>query len=690
MNDLPVFLCGARRFSLHVSAFLLIIWLGNLGCSSHEPVNEVILARFDFSNAIDDINYGKLYGSDLALHWFAEGWSRNPSEHGTWAIGPSSAVQLYLLGRDCRLTIVCSTSDDLAAEGQLLTLAINGQEVGQLPLVQPWQEYTFQTRLPDAVLIQGFNQISFTPNTHRVSENTQEGEDGRPLSFRLHSLLVAGMLNPAQKKAWYGLTAASIPISGWQHVTLPPAVPEDHATGRDPYSSTEVERSAEAGSTGAVERPATAEHMADSGRPDILVFLLDAARPDHFGCYGYERNTTPNIDALAADGLRFSQVFSTASYTRCAVPSLLTGFSWRDHKVIQGRNGEIFGDALADSFLTLAELLQASGYYTVSYSSNPNFSFATNTHQGFHEFVEVWKTTGGKENTPEWTAELFDRRLAEGFAAGPILCYFHMRPPHEPYLPGPTHDLWPVQGNTEKIDGSLASIKRLDGARCDFNAAERDRLVALYDGNLHRIDAVVGHILDAWRGLHRDRPHVILVVSDHGEAFGEHCRFSHNSTVYDEMTRIPLIVAPRKACTTLAPARDQLLAITDLMPMLLHLTGTPLPPGSSWPRRFLEVFADPTTPRPAVAIRTIRGVEHVGLRTDRYLAFWNGWSCQELYDLAEDPDATRNLRPARGQLYISLMASLNAILSGSVAAGPALEADLSEEDLQTLKSLGYL
>jgi len=237
---------------------------------------------------------------------------------------------------------------------------------------------------------------------------------------------------------------------------------------------------------------------------------------------------------------------------------------------------------------------------------------------------------------------------------------------------------------------SLASIQRLDRARCDFNTADRDRLAALYDGNLHRVDAVVGHILDAWRGLHRDRPQVIVVVSDHGEAFGEHCRFSHNSTVYDEMTRIPLIVAPRAACTTLAPARDQLLAITDLMPMLLHITSTPLPPGSSWPRRFLEVFADAAAPRPAVAIRSIRGVEHVGLRTDRYLVFWNGWSRQELYDLSQDPDAERNLRPERGNLYISLMASLNAILSGSGDTSPALEADLSAEDLQTLKSLGYL
>lgn len=651
---------------------LTIILLGGSGCS-RGPTQEIVLARYDFANSLAEFAYGRLYGSDRARHWFASGWARLPNEKGVWAVGPSSEILLYLVGRDCRLTFVLSTSDDLVAAGQDVTLAVNGNDLGSVHFTRAWDQVVLEASIPDDILTQGFNRITLTPAGHRPERDGPVDEDTRPLSFWLHSLLAVGRLDRAQLRTWQGLDTGPIPPRDWQVMDLPALNEETDQNEHDAAPSSSLTRKSMRGQP-----------------PDILVFLLDAARPDHFGCYGYERNTTPAIDALAADGLVFTNVLSTAAYTRCAVPSLLTGFSWRDHRVIYGSTGEDHGDALSDSFLTLPELLRASGYRTLAYSSNPNFSVATNTHQGFDEFTEVWKTTEGKPNEPEWTATLFDRRLAAGLDDGPVLCYFHMQPPHEPYQPGDKHDLWPVPGHDLKIDGSLASINRLDRAQCRFAKTNRDRLVSLYDGNLHRADAVVDQILTAWRKLRRGRPYLSVVLSDHGEAFGEHCRFSHNTTVHDEMTRIPLIMSPREACQSLAPAAENLLAITDVMPMLLHVTGIKPPPDGVWPRRFLRVMQDPTAPRAAVVLRSTVNLGRVGLRTGQYLAFWNGWSQQELYDLESDPQASTDLRRDEPGLYLSLMASLQAILAGSSDDVIAGKAELSEEDRQTLKSLGYL
>jgi arylsulfatase A-like enzyme len=368
------------------------------------------------------------------------------------------------------------------------------------------------------------------------------------------------------------------------------------------------------------------------------------------------------------------------------VPSLFTGWSWRDHSVLNR------GQALSDSFVTLAEILQAAGYRTIAYSASPNASVATGSDQGFDEFIEVWKHPDhGPGINAELPVHLLTARHREDWENRPIFLYMHLVPPHEPYTPGEEHDLWADPNYQGTVNGTYEDVMSFVRGERRWDQADLERLVSLYDANLHLADQLVDRIVRYWRNQARDREFLVLLLSDHGEAFAEHGRFTHNSTIYDEMVRIPLILYPAEIARPLGEARESLLAVTDILPMLLHVLKINPPSGSRWPRRFLQVLSDPTAPRKAVLLRSASGLRtSFGLRTDRYLALFDGWNKQELYDLTTDPQAKVNLRLSEYPVYLRLIGQLTALMADRSQVTGAQDVELTDKDLETLKSLGYL
>jgi arylsulfatase A-like enzyme len=290
----------------------------------------------------------------------------------------------------------------------------------------------------------------------------------------------------------------------------------------------------------------------------------------------------------------------------------------------------------------------------------------------------------------EFPERLLTARPGTDFDSAPVFCYMHLVPPHSPYDPGKAHDLWRNESYQGNIDGSYEVVMGLVSGKLDWNEADLERLVSLYDGNLHRADASAGRMIQYWKGLQRDRPLLVVILSDHGEAFAEHNHFTHNSTIYDEMIRIPLIIYPAEIAESLIPAREAMLALTDVMPLLLNSLRIKPPPGSKWPIRFLQVLEDPTAYRSCVLLRTTPAHRILGLRTQDYLAIFNGWRGQELYNMQRDPKAKINLRHEQYENYSELIGQMRAILEDRSGSLQTEASELSEEDLATLKSLGYI
>ena len=266
----------------------------------------------------------------------------------------------------------------------------------------------------------------------------------------------------------------------------------------------------------------------------VLLVLLDAARPDHFGIYGYPRNTTPNIDKLSENALVFTNCYAEAAYTLASTATLLTGLPPEYHGVVAALRVK-----LDKKITTLSELFKSKGFFTGIITANAYAGRAYNFHLGFDEFVALYDTQ--KLVLAEQILKPFED-MVRSHQHSPFFIYLHLREPHFPYaMPQPFLGTFQKKyiKQSEKLLRESRKIVRTHSAKKE----DLQLLTDLYDENLLYADHVVGKLMDILR-KHGIFDHTIKVVlSDHGEALGEHGLIGHNVVLFDEGIRIPLIVS---------------------------------------------------------------------------------------------------------------------------------------------------
>ena len=295
-------------------------------------------------------------------------------------------------------------------------------------------------------------------------------------------------------------------------------------------------------------------------KPHLVLIVLDALHAGHVSHLGYTRETTPNLDRLAAEGVTFTQVLAPAPYTLASIPSILTGRLPDSHGLTQKANGKLSAEEV-----TLAEILKADGYTTLGAVASANGSSAFGLDQGFERFIEVFQGEGRPDqitvqregsalhvpSADEFLPIMVDW-LAEVRGKTPHFFYLHVLEPHTPYTP-------PEDFRSRFIDpGYSGPFKSGDGeilvetVRGEAEADEEGirATIDLYDANLAWADHVLGLLLDEIKkfGLYDDA--LIIVTSDHGEAFWQHGLWGHNNQLYEEMLRVPLVVKFPEAETT--------------------------------------------------------------------------------------------------------------------------------------------
>jgi arylsulfatase len=275
------------------------------------------------------------------------------------------------------------------------------------------------------------------------------------------------------------------------------------------------------------------EAAAIDPRPNVIIYLVDALRSDRLGVYGCERDLSPRLDAMAADGIVFTDVTAQSSWTKAAVASIFTGFWPREH----GVNGP--DDRLPDDLPILPELLHGVGYETGAVIANAfvgrQFGFA----RGFDHFEFIDHRRGRSEVIHRRLECWFDDR---GHPDAPFFLYIHTIDPHAPYAP-------PEEFRTRFADavknpevGQVETVRGLVlGTVAPTVELGRD-LRDLYDAEVAANDDSFGSLLDllASRGELDDT--IVIFTSDHGEAFGEHDSWTHGLDLYNEVLSIPLVV----------------------------------------------------------------------------------------------------------------------------------------------------
>jgi arylsulfatase A-like enzyme len=403
---------------------------------------------------------------------------------------------------------------------------------------------------------------------------------------------------------------------------------------------------------------------------NVVLLCLDTLRADHLGAYGYERDTSPTIDALAAESVVFERAIAQASSTlpshRALFQSRLASHTTEDAPV-------------------LAEVLARAGFRTAAFTGGGNVSAAFGFARGFEVYDE--DRGGLPASLPKVEAWLREH------AGERFFLFLHTYDIHLPYDPPPPFDTMfgeayagPVTGPTSRR--LLREQRGLDGAdrrsAAKLTPADRDRLVALYDGGVRYTDGNVAALRALLERLGLDGTTALVLYSDHGEEFLDHGSWIHSHTVYDELVRVPLIWhAPR-----LAPGRVmQQVRLVDVAPTLLHMLGVPLPTSFAG-RSLAPLLARRSDPaRPAVS----------EMGRNRSLAVWPwklvlGAGAPRLFDLSRDPRELRNLAAKEPERVARLSAELAEALGPHASDGvEALDPRRIEPRLRDrLRELGYL
>ena len=317
---------------------------------------------------------------------------------------------------------------------------------------------------------------------------------------------------------------------------------------------------------------------------NVVLYVIDALRADHVSCYGYSRPTTPNLDALAAEGVLFSKCFTPATWTRPVAASLLTG-------VYPGVHGvHTLQDTLSEALPTLPELLSRAGYHTAAFSAVGNVSPVLGFSRGFDTYHALYrsekllafrKAASSKDHRlRELGGEELVLPLAEDVneaffewavtrPAVPFFSFMWVLDAHAPYDPPLAFRRFGA-GRTAVPAGTTHLLR---SARTQ---EEVRPLVDLYDDEVLHVDHCLGELVDYLKasGLFADT--LLIVTSDHGEAFHEHGATGHGQMPYDELLRVPLVMklpGPMKGARRV----DSLLWLGDVMPTILDLVGVELP-----------------------------------------------------------------------------------------------------------------
>jgi arylsulfatase A-like enzyme len=433
------------------------------------------------------------------------------------------------------------------------------------------------------------------------------------------------------------------------------------------------------------------------GRPrNAILISIDTLRPDHLGCYGYGRETSPTLDAMAAAGVRFEDVTAAAPWTLPSHATMLTGLYPSHHGV---KNHET---RLAQSFVTLAEEFQQRGFATLAVVNSHNLGApAFELGQGFEEFRYIVETEDDPRtlkvrvfNSGETIVATAKELLRERDEDQPFFLFLHFYDVHTDFTPKNEYRERFVEPYSGRLTGTTDQLTRVRNGEETLTPADIAWLRQMYDAEIRQFDDLLARFLD-WleeEGL-RDET-VFVVTSDHGEEYQEHGSVLHGRTQYQEILRVPLIVqgpgVPAKTVIT-KPVHG-----VDVAPTLLGLMGvessvprdgldlSPLWQGSSLPERLFFAEADHNNRVEGEQVYDIKKMVRQGshkLLKDTHTGR------AELYDLGLDALEQRDISGDDPERVRALEQALERFRAGAIE-GEAIPPP-SEEEQRRLEALGY-
>lgn len=308
---------------------------------------------------------------------------------------------------------------------------------------------------------------------------------------------------------------------------------------------------------------------------------MDALRADHLSCYGYTRETTPNIDEIAATGIRYSRCFSPATWTKPASASILTGAYPPVHGM---RTRE---DTFVTDIPRLPELLSKRGFTTAGFSTMGNVSKSLGYGRGFDEYYDLYKnpdivekratTSADSEELEHESADKIALPRAEDLTAeftewleqtdDDFFAFMWSIEPHIPYNPPEDYRGFIDSTYEGPVDGERETLPEVE------TEEDLSRLKRLYDGEIKYNDDEIGQIVSALKQKGEYEDTLLIIAGDHGDAFNEHGRLTHGHLPYDELIHVPLILKPPNGKQIVKPEITEITSLVDICPTIADAAG---------------------------------------------------------------------------------------------------------------------
>lgn len=658
--------------------------------------------------------------------YFISGWGQ-PETDRTWAVGVSSEILFYRhdAPADLRVQMTCQAMPSPEGRPQDVRVILNSQAVGIITIRSDKFD-TYTVKLPAAALHVGENRLGFEFSyATQPAQLYPNSSDGRTLAVAFQEILFKSQravpaFDPGDILQ-YPDSAASLFVKLPQEfelevqyrthqrasatlvligehaesvtVDLPrgkktyqkivtlarPGIYElQMQTQGNPYDYTLWEQL----QVHTSERSQESPYIPPFPDYDVFYILFDAFSAQHAGFHGYTPKTTPFLDDFARNAVVFENMFANASYTLASTGTLFTSTYPSTHQLFVAEN------VLNSAIPTVSELLQQAGVETCLMTRHQYFGPEWGLARGFSTILLDQQY----ERNPEAVIAAIDQI----YAAHPDqrkFFYIHFIPPHFPYDPPQEFQRFVPPYKPHLLEPSHANIVGINTHRIQATQEQIDYIRSFYDANILFADHIAEQLFQALQERGLTEKSIIIVTSDHGEAFMEHGKMLHSSTVFDEMLHVPFLIHfPERA--KVPPKRiSHIASLLDVAPTLLDIYGVQAPPefaGASLAPVIMHNMPvnDVIYAEIAEGDKTVRDTTYKYILSPEY--------GELLFRILDDPREQQNVINELSVIASYYRQLLRDIIQAIPSTGDAATRQhvdittLDDETLQHLKELGYV
>lgn len=441
---------------------------------------------------------------------------------------------------------------------------------------------------------------------------------------------------------------------------------------------------------------------------NLVLISIDTLRPDHMGVYGYDKNTTPNIDRWAKNSYVFTNIRSSTPFTYPSIASLMTG----KDPLSSGITTNGISPLIDSKTNTIVSVLKKAGYSTSAFIANPFLSpKLTNLNHGFDIYKSFY-------DSQQWKIE---RSIYDSFFSGPIqwieknksnhfFLWVHLLDPHFPYFPSKeamcslSNNFCKAVQDSKSILKDIGTTTNTNGCGMQKDERKINLFKALYDGDIVHADSLVKKLLEKIKTSGLEKNTVVVLYGDHGEGFDHDYYFTHGKVLYDSSVKIPLIIY-HPLLNSLGKRVDRPYINSDIFPTILNLLGIPDVNLSIDGKSFInEFYSDILSlfsfKKPLPIFLQNNDLRKYAIVDGNYKYIYSlknaclyRGQTEELYDLSKDPNEEKNIIKKGGELAKSMKRVLFDHLRKYNL--PKKESEVkdtkivNDEIMEKLKSLGY-